>query len=78
MTQLTILSPGHERIPTNWYKRALSDPYDIPFLAADALYQAVQYPEFASIGGNTGKVNTFVGIDPSNLTASVYNSATLL
>ena len=71
-------SPGYESIPTNWYKRSPTDPYDIPFLAADALYQASQYPQFGSIGGNTGRTNTFTGIDPSNLTAGVYNSASLL
>ena len=36
-----------------------------------------QHPEFASIGGNTGTVNSFVGIDPANLTGGLYNAGTL-
>ncbi|GAB7326296.1 hypothetical protein MBLNU13_g10272t1 [Cladosporium sp. NU13] len=39
---------------------------------------ANQYPEFASIGGNTGTVNSFVGLDPANLTGGVFDAGTLL
>ncbi len=39
---------------------------------------ALQHPEFFSIGGNTGKTNTFTGIDPSNLTGGVYTASNLL
>ena len=39
---------------------------------------AAQHPQFLSVGGNTGQPNTFVGLDPSDLTGGVYNSGNLL
>ncbi|CZT41973.1 related to oxidase [Rhynchosporium secalis] len=69
---------GHERIPENWYKRAIGDEYTIPYFLGDLLAAAVQYPQFLNIGGNTGKVNTFTGIDITNLTGGLLNGATLL
>lgn len=35
------------------------------------------WPVFASLGGNTGKPNTFTGIDFGNLTGGIFNGATL-
>ncbi|KAM3071057.1 hypothetical protein ACMFMG_009964 [Clarireedia jacksonii] len=69
---------GHEKIPDNWYKRAIGDEYSIPYLTKDFLAAALQYPEFVSIGGNTGKVDTFTGVDVEDLTGGVYNAQTLL
>ena len=74
---LIFCSPGNERIPDNWYTRNVADPYDTPFLIADTLSMLVQHPEFASIGGNTGTVNSFTGIDPAGLTGGIFNVATL-
>lgn len=70
-------NPGMERIPENWYKRALGDEYSIPFLNLDTTLAATRFPKFFSVGGNTGKVNTFTGIAPEDLTGGVYNSQTL-
>ena len=70
-------SPGYERIPDNWYTRARGDEYTIPFLSLDSNLMALQHPEFLSVGGNTGKVNSFVGLDPANLTNGVFNAGTL-
>jgi hypothetical protein len=69
---------GYERIPENWYKRAIGDEYTIPFFFSDLLDAALEYPQFLSIGGNLGKVNSFAGVDITNLTGGVYNSAGLL
>ncbi|OWP06256.1 hypothetical protein B2J93_2494 [Marssonina coronariae] len=69
---------GYERIPENWYKRAIGDDYAIPFFLTDLLATALEYPKFLSIGGNTGKVNTFPGVDLADLTGGVFNAATLL
>lgn len=69
---------GNERIPYNWYKRAIGDEYTIPFFLTDVIAAAEQYPQFLDIGGNTGKVNTFTELDVTNLTAGVFNGATLL
>ncbi|KAH7403684.1 Chloroperoxidase [Cadophora sp. MPI-SDFR-AT-0126] len=68
---------GYERIPDNWYKRAIGDEYTIPFFLTDLLAAALEYPQFLNIGGNTGKVNTFTGIDFEDLTGGVFNLATL-
>lgn len=69
---------GWERIPDNWYKRAIGDEYTIPFFLTDLIAAAAEYPQFIDIGGNTGKTNTFTGVDILNLTGGVYNANTLL
>jgi hypothetical protein len=69
---------GYEKIPDNWYKRAIGDEYTIPFFLTDLLAAAAQYPEFLSIGGNTGTTNSFTGVDLKNLTGGVFNAETLL
>lgn len=71
-------APGHERFPDNWYKRNPVDYYTIPYFAADANAMAIEHPQFASVGGNTGTTNYFVGIDPANLTDGVFNADNLL
>ncbi|CAE6518627.1 unnamed protein product [Rhizoctonia solani] len=67
---------GHERIPDNWYKRPID--YSIPLYAVDLLYAGLKHPEFLSIGGNTGKVNSFAGVNVGDITGGVYNSVNLL
>ena len=71
-------TPGYERIPENWYKRNPADDYTIPYFTCDALNQITTHPEFASIGGNLGRTNSFTGIDPGDLTGGVYNAQSLL
>ncbi|KAL3424168.1 oxidase [Phlyctema vagabunda] len=68
---------GYEKIPDNWYKRALGDEYTIPFFNLDVLDAALKYPQFLNVGGNTGKPNTFTGVDLEDLTGGVFNAATL-
>ncbi|TVY48236.1 Aromatic peroxygenase-like protein [Lachnellula occidentalis] len=70
-------TPGNERIPDNWYKRAIGDEYSIPFLTLDTVSAALKYPKFLSVGGNTGTVNSFVGVQPENITGGVYSAKTL-
>jgi len=67
----------HQRIPDNWYKRAVGDEYSIPFLQADTLLAAAKYPKFLNIGGNTGTPNSFAGVNAEDLTGGVYNSRSL-
>ncbi|KAI9648634.1 hypothetical protein NHQ30_003272 [Ciborinia camelliae] len=71
-------TPGHERIPDNWYKRAIGDEFTIPSFLADVLHFALQYPPLLDIGGNTGKPNTFTPVDLGSLTKGVFNAGTLL
>ncbi|KAF2758606.1 Cloroperoxidase [Pseudovirgaria hyperparasitica] len=68
---------GYERIPDNWYKRAIGDEYSIPFFQTDFLKDALVHPKFLDIGGNTGKVNTFTGVDLGDLSGGVFNVKTL-
>ncbi|KAK5160778.1 hypothetical protein LTS14_001791 [Recurvomyces mirabilis] len=70
-------TPGHERIPDNWYIRNQLDAYSIPCLTLDTLSMSLQHLEFLSIGDKTGTTNSFVGLDPEKLTAGVFNAATL-
>ncbi|KAF1990311.1 Cloroperoxidase [Aulographum hederae CBS 113979] len=72
-----VYTPGHERIPENWYKRAIGDEYTIPFLALDGVKMLLEHPQFASVGGNTGGVDSFTGLDPTDLTGGVFNAASL-
>lgn len=68
---------GYEAIPDNWYKRAIGDEYTIQFFQLDLLAASLKYPQFLDIGGNTGKVNTFTGVNVQDLTGGVYNLQTL-
>lgn len=67
---------GHETIPQNWYRRVA--PYGLVELNLDTVDWILQHPELGSIGGNTGTVNSFTGLDLSNVTGGVVNAATLL
>lgn len=72
------VTPGHERIPDNWHKRHPVDYYTLPYLTVEALAVNLRHTQFLSVGGNTGTTNSFVGVDPSDLTNGVYNAASLL
>ncbi|EOD48621.1 putative oxidase protein [Neofusicoccum parvum] len=69
---------GFERIPENWYKRAIGDEYTIAGFLADVLSYAIRDPRLLSVGGNTGEPNTFTPVDIGDLTGGVFNAATLL
>lgn len=69
---------GHERIPDNWYTRNIDDPYSITYLTTDDLEMVLQHLDLDSIGGNTGTVDSFTGVDIADLTGGVLNAATLL
>lgn len=73
-----VHTPGHERIPSNFYKRALGDEYSIPSLGGDIIRGAEQHPKFLTIGGNTGAVNTLAGVDLEDLTGGIFNVKNLL
>ncbi|KAF2853377.1 Cloroperoxidase [Plenodomus tracheiphilus IPT5] len=67
---------GHETFPENWYRTKFE--YGLVPLNLDTVGWILKHPELGSIGGNTGKVNTFTGVDLSNITGGVLNTATLL
>jgi len=73
-----VANQGQERIPENWYKRAIEYPYETTYFTADLAAAALLHPKFLSVGGNTGKVDTFTPVDVANLTGGLYNSQTFL
>ncbi|KAJ3982090.1 Chloroperoxidase [Lentinula detonsa] len=73
-----VYTPGQERIPDNWYKRAIGDEYGLVALLSDTTSIGIAHPEFLSVGGNTGEVDTFTGVDFADLTGGVFNATTLL
>jgi len=70
--------PGNERIPDNWYKRAADVQYSIPLFELDILRIAEVEPRILSVGGNLGKVNTYTGVNPTDLFSGVQNGPALL
>ena len=73
-----VWTPGHEQIPQNWYKRPSSNPYGAVAAVADVAILIAKNPSIVEIGGNTGTVNSFTGVDPGDLTGGVYDAVTLL
>ncbi|KAJ4318177.1 hypothetical protein N0V94_004543 [Neodidymelliopsis sp. IMI 364377] len=67
---------GHETFPRNWFRR--SSDYGLVSLNLDIISWVLNYPELGSIGGNTGTVNSFSGLDLHNITGGIVNSASLL
>lgn len=67
---------GHEQIPTNWYRIPVD--YTLVQLNLDLIEWYVKYPTVLSVGGNMGEVNSFVGLDFSDMTGGVLNAETLL
>lgn len=70
-------TPGTERIPENWYKYP-APGYGIAAVESDIVSIYAKYSNQAGLGGNMGKVNTFTGLDVSNITGGVYNAGNLL
>lgn len=64
---------GQEQIPKDFYRRTGTHPYTAQAVIEDVLLGYAAYPETLKIGGNTGKVNSFAGLDISDLTGGAYN-----
>lgn len=67
-------SPGTERIPDVWYRR----PDDYNNLAPDLITIWTAAPKSLTVGGNTGTVNSFQGVDLSDLTGGAFRTRDLL
>lgn len=72
-----VWTEGAERIPANFYKRAIGDEYTIPYYSSDLGDAASQYPQFYSVGGNTGTTNSFTGVNVADVSSGAYNAQTL-
>ncbi|KZT41735.1 Cloroperoxidase [Sistotremastrum suecicum HHB10207 ss-3] len=71
-----VYNYGTERIPDNWYKAP--NPYSLVDVVTEILESIQANPEVGAIGGNTGTVNSFVGVNLGDLTGGVINSQNLL
>ncbi|OJJ35865.1 hypothetical protein ASPWEDRAFT_172654 [Aspergillus wentii DTO 134E9] len=67
---------GWERIPDNWYKTPVD--FGLVQLNLVIIDWLSKYPELGSIGGNTGTVNSFAGVDLGNMTGGIFNLGNLL
>lgn len=72
--------PGYERIPDVWYRRpqGLANEYSPNSFNLDLIKIAQVVPEAVSVGGNTGTVNSFTGVDLGDLTGGAYRTSDLL
>jgi hypothetical protein len=71
---------GHERIPDDWFRRpsGLLNEYGNLEFAIDLIKMAAVNPAILKVGGNTGKINSFAGVDLGDLTGGAYNGLDLL
>ncbi|EME38607.1 hypothetical protein DOTSEDRAFT_141021, partial [Dothistroma septosporum NZE10] len=68
---------GQERIPERWYRRPSYAPYEGPDVVGDVAIGYLAYPRTLKFGGNTGKVNTFTGLNVANVSGGAYDAETL-
>lgn len=68
---------GQERIPDNWYKRPALNAYNIPEVLNDVFINNAMFPGIVRFGGNTGTVDSFAGVDVTDLTGGAFNLADL-
>ena len=71
-----VYKRGHEQIPSNWYRIPVD--YSLVQLNVDLLEWYATHPSTLSIGGNMGKVNSFVGLDFNNITGGILNAGSTL
>ena len=73
-------TPGHERIPDIWYRRPVgaANEYSPPSFGTDLLAMSQTVPGVVAVGGNTGTVNSFTGVDLGDITGGAYHTTDLL
>lgn len=64
---------GQERVPERWYRRPSDNKYTLQDVAIDVGIGYLAYPRTLKFGGNTGKPNSFVGLDVADITGGVFN-----
>lgn len=67
---------GWEQIPQNWHHVPVA--YGLVGLNLDTVDMVLKYPQLANIGGNTGTVNSFAGVDLTDVLGGVLNAGQLL
>jgi len=69
-----VYTYGHERIPDNWYRRANDDPWTLADILLSTAQQCLAYPTNCQVGGNTGTVNSFSGVDLGDISGGLVNA----
>jgi hypothetical protein len=65
---------GTERIPPNWYKRSPQDPWTLSDIGVSTAQQCASYPSSCLVGGNTGEVNSFSGVNLGDISGGFVNA----
>ncbi|CAD6886089.1 unnamed protein product [Tilletia caries] len=73
-----VYTPGHERFPKNWLRRPIDAPFGLADVVTNLVRSGLEDPRLLSVGGNTGKVNSFAGVQVSDITGGALNLANLL
>lgn len=68
---------GHDRIPDNWYRRSLKDQWTLSDIVLGVASQCAAFPSTCKVGGNTGTVNSFTGVDLGDISGGLVNGADL-
>lgn len=71
-------TPGHERLLESWVRRPLASTFGLDDIVLTLLNAASIDPSLLSVGGNTGKVNSFAGVDAGDITGGAVHTADLL
>jgi hypothetical protein len=68
---------GQERVPEDWYRRPSYAPYGAPDVVGDVATGYLAYPGTPKFGGNTGKVNSFTGLNVADISGGALSTSTL-
>lgn len=71
-------TPGHERLLPSWTRRPLGSTFGLDDIVLTLLNAASIDPSLLSVGGNTGKVNSFAGVDAGDITGGLIHTVDLL
>ncbi|PWN32429.1 uncharacterized protein FA14DRAFT_73355 [Meira miltonrushii] len=71
-------TPGHERLLPSWKRRPLAATFGLDDIVLTLLNAANVDPSLLSLGGNTGKVNSFAGVDAGDITGGAIHTTDLL
>lgn len=65
---------GKDRIPENWYRRSHKNPWTLLDILAGVASQCLAFPSTCKVGGNTGEVNSFDGVDLGDISGGLVNA----
>ncbi|GAB0134472.1 hypothetical protein EsDP_00002842 [Epichloe bromicola] len=65
---------GKERIPENWYRRSHKDPWGLADVLLAVASQCLAFPSTCKVGGNTGTVNSFEGVDLGDISGGLVHA----